>query len=164
MTSTTNDKIAVTGSIALKGTLELEPVGTTFAAGNSYTIFTAASAAGNFDAISPATPGEGLKWNTSRITEGIISVDLADGIEDIEGNNVRVYPTIVKDYCVVEPGSLTGKIRIELIDQVGKTLVSDITSSNENYRFNISNLNSGFYFIRIITNNNQCYLRKVIKQ
>ncbi len=164
VTSTTNDKIAVTGSIALKGTLELEPVGTTFAAGNSYTIFTAASAAGNFDAISPATPGEGLKWNTSRITEGIISVDLADGIEDIEGNNVRVYPTIVKDYCVVEPGSLTGKIRIELIDQVGKTLVSDITSSNENYRFNISNLNSGFYFIRIITNNNQCYLRKVIKQ
>jgi autotransporter-associated beta strand protein len=158
-----NDKALVMGTILLKGTLEMINNGAAYQAGNAYTILTGGTISGAFDAISPAVPAQGLKWNTSRITSGIISIDLADGIEDISGADIRVYPTQIKDYCVVEFGSLIGEVKVELIDQVGKILVSDKTMSSENYQFNISNLHPGFYFVRITSNKNQSFLRKVIK-
>jgi len=158
-----NDKLKVGATLILKGTLEIVNQGTAYQSGNSFTLFTAATATGMFDAILPAIPAAGLKWNTSRITEGIISIDLADGIEDIAGSGIRVYPTLVTDFCIVEFGSLTGDVKVELMDQVGKILLSEIKPASVNYKFSISNLHSGFYFVRITTGNNQSFLRKVIK-
>jgi len=158
-----NDKLKVGGTLILKGTLEMINQGTAYQSGNSFTLFTAATATGMFDAILPAIPAVGLKWNTSRITEGIVSIDLADGIEDIAGTGIRVYPTLVTDFCIVEFGSLTGDVKVELMDQVGKILLSEIKPASVNYKFSISNLHSGFYFVRITTANNQSFLRKVIK-
>jgi autotransporter-associated beta strand protein len=159
-----NDKLAVTGTIVLKGTLEMSNQGVVFKAGNSYTIFTAASASGQFDAISPAIPAVGLKWNTSRITEGVISVDLADGIEDISGSSVRVYPSLVKENCRVSIGGLTGDVKIELINQVGQIFSSEMTNSAvENFKIDMSLLHAGLYFVKVTTENNQSFLRKVIK-
>ena len=160
---TTNDKIVANGTIILKGTLELINNGAAYKSGNSYTIFSSSLASGAFNDISPSIPAVGLKWNVTRITEGIISIDVADGLEDVEGTDIRVYPTLAKDYCIVEFGNLKGDVKVELIDQVGNVHLSDKTTTFENYKFNISNLHSGFYFVRIITNKNQCFLRKVIK-
>ncbi len=164
VSATSNDKLAVAGSIALNGTLEMEASGITFAAGNSYTIFTSSNAAGAFVEIIPEKPAEGLKWNTSRITEGIISVDVADGIEDVFGANVRVYPTLVNDYCTIETGNIAEKIIVEVVDQVGKIYSTEtIDGSLPNYKLQLSDLQQGFYFIRLRTNDNKVFLRKIIK-
>lgn len=165
VSGTTNDKFAVASSIVLKGTLEMINKGAEYQAGNSYTIFTANSASGAFDAILPEKPAEGLKWNTSRITEGVITVDVADGIEDVYGTSLRVWPVPVKDNCYVSIGAFSGDVKVELINQVGVIISSEITNSiTENHFINMSRLSSGFYFIKITTENNQSYLRKVIKQ
>ena len=163
VSGTSNDKLAVAGVLALKGTLEMINKGAAYQAGNSFTIFTASSASGAFDAILPETPAVGLKWNVSRITEGIISIDLANGIDDILGANIRVYPTQVNDFCVAEFGGVNGNVKVELLDQLGKVLYADKTSGMQNYSFNVSKLHTGFYFVRITTNNNRSYIRKVIK-
>ena len=159
-----NDKIAVTGTAVLKGTLELINSGSAYKSGNSYTIFSAATASGAFDAISPVTPGAGLKWNTSRITEGIISVDLADGIEDISGSNIRVYPSPIHDFCFVSIGGLNGEVKVELISEVGVVVSSRITSSVvQNYKLEMNGMQPGLYFVKVTNSNNQSFLRKVIK-
>lgn len=160
---TTSDKITITSSAILKGTLEITNKGAAYQAGNSYTIFTAASATGNFDVISPEIPGEGLVWNTTRITEGIISIDLANGIEDMTGATVKVYPSLVNNSCFVSTACLYGKIKIDVFNQIGKMLVSDTYDSNESSReINMTNYASGIYFVKITSGENS-YLRKVIK-
>lgn len=164
VSATNNDKLNITGNIVLRGTLELQVTGTPFAAGKSFTILTAGTVTGSYEAISPSTPGTGLKWNTSRMNEGILSVDVADGIEDIAGAGIRVYPTVVKNNCVVEFGSLNGKVNVELLDQVGKVLIAERVSTDSKHELNISQLHSGFYYIRIVTDKNQSFLRKVVKQ
>jgi len=164
VSGSTNDKLAITGTVILKGTLEMINQGAAYQAGNSYTILSAATVSGQFDAISPTLPAEGLKWNISRINEGIISIDLADGIEDISGATIQVYPNFVKEFCFVTIGGLLGDVKVELINEVGVIISTDITNSNtERYKINMSNMNPGFYFVRVTTNNNRSFLRKVIK-
>jgi autotransporter-associated beta strand protein len=164
VSGTTNDKLAITGTTVLKGTLEINNTGASYQAGNSYTILTAASITGQFDAISPAQPADGLKWNVSRINEGIISVDVADGVEDITGSSIRVYPNLVNDFCHVSIGGLNDDVKIDLINSVGVEVLSHITSSTtETYQMNLSNLNSGLYFVRI-TNSGKTFIRKIVKK
>jgi autotransporter-associated beta strand protein len=164
VSGTSNDKLAVTGSTILKGTLEMNNIGTNYQAGNSYTILSASSITGQFDAISPAQPAEGLKWNVSRINEGIISVDVADGIEDVSGSSIRVYPNLVNDFCNVSIGGLNDDVKIDLLNSVGVDILSNSTNSGaDTYQMNLSKLNPGLYFIRI-SNNGKTFLRKIIKK
>lgn len=164
VSGTANDKIAITSTAVLKGTLEINNIGANYQAGNSYTILTASSITGQFDAISPAQPAEGLKWNVSRINEGIISVDVADGIEDITGSSIRVYPNLVNDFCNVSIGGLNNDVKIDLINSVGVEVLPHIsTTGTEAYQMNLSNLNPGLYFVRI-TNSGKTYLRKIVKK
>ncbi len=159
-----NDVISSTGTINLGGTLNIINTGSTaFAAGDSLVIFNATKYVGSFSSIVPAIPGDGLKWNTSRITSGIISVDVADGMEDVTGDNIRVYPTVVNNYCLVEFGSLNGEIKVELIDEVAKVLISHQITFGINHRLDMNSFHSGFYFVRISSDKNQHFIRKVIK-
>ena len=163
VSGSSNDKLAITGTVILKGTLEMINNGSAYQAGNTYNILSAATISGNFDDITPALPAEGLKWNTSRITEGIISVDFADGIEDVNGVTVRVFPNLVKDNCYVSIGCLSGRIKIDIIDQVGMLVQSETCSANElNHVLNMSGLVTGIYFVKISDSTNS-YLRKIIK-
>ena len=161
----TNDKLVVTGSMIIKGTVEITNLGVAYKAGNSYTLFSASSASGAFTTITPTIPADGLKWNTSRIAEGIVSVDLADGIEDISGLTVHVYPSLVRNNCKVSVGGLMGDLKIEIINQLGVNVYSDITNATvENYEIDMSTLRPGFYFVKVTNDSNRTYLRKVIKE
>jgi hypothetical protein len=73
--SGTNDAlISTAGNIICGGTLNLVNIsGTPLAAGDSFQILYAGTISGSF-AITPATPGPGLAWNTSQLGSGIISV------------------------------------------------------------------------------------------
>ena len=164
VSGSTNDKLNVGATMVLKGTLEMINQGVAYQSGNSYTIFTAATSTGMFDAVSPATPGQGLKWNTSLINSGIISVDIADGIEDVEGSTIRVYPSLINDFCMVSIGGLSGEVKVELIREVGQVISSRITSStSQSYKVEMSGMTPGMYFVKITNSNGRSFLRKVIK-
>jgi fibronectin-binding autotransporter adhesin len=65
----------VATNITYGGTLTLNNVGPGYAAGNSFTLFSAVGYSGAFTNISPTTPGAGLVWNTNALnTGGALSV------------------------------------------------------------------------------------------
>jgi hypothetical protein len=70
-----NDQIASGGSITYGGTLNLVNIsGAPYAVGNSFQIFSAASYTAGSYAITPATPGTGLAWDTSQLNIGFLNV------------------------------------------------------------------------------------------
>jgi fibronectin-binding autotransporter adhesin len=78
-TAVANDQIraiaAAPTTITYAGTLALTNLAGTLAAGDSFKLFTATNYAGSFSAITPASPGPGLQWNTSALnTSGTILV------------------------------------------------------------------------------------------
>jgi hypothetical protein len=74
--SGTNDEVQAGLSITYGGTLSLVNIsGAPYAVSNSFLIFSAASYAGSFASITPATPGAGLAWDTSQLnTFGVLNV------------------------------------------------------------------------------------------
>jgi hypothetical protein len=74
--SGTNDEVQAGLGITYGGTLSLVNIsGAPYAVSNSFQIFSAASYAGSFANITPATPGAGLAWDTSQLnTFGILNV------------------------------------------------------------------------------------------
>jgi hypothetical protein len=79
-----NDEVQAGAGITYGGTLSLDNIsGAALAAGNSFQIFSAASYAGSFSSITPATPGSGLVWNTSQLNIGVLNVEAAPGITSV---------------------------------------------------------------------------------
>lgn len=75
--ASTSDALHVANSlsIAYGGTLTVTNVsGTPFAVGNSFQLFNAGTYNGMFTSIVPATPGNGLAWNTNTLATGVLSV------------------------------------------------------------------------------------------
>ena len=70
----TNDSVHVTGALALGGTLIVNNLAGNLAAGDTFTLFTAGSFAGNFSTFTLPSLGPGLAWNTNGLTNGILSV------------------------------------------------------------------------------------------
>ena len=71
-------KTGTATTITYAGTLSLNNLAGTLAAGDSFKLFSATNYAGSFSAITPATPGAGLLWVTSALnTSGTLSVALA---------------------------------------------------------------------------------------
>jgi autotransporter-associated beta strand protein len=72
----TSDQLAVSGSLVYGGTLALSNLSGSLAVGDTFTLFPGASGySGAFAAISPATPGSGLSWNTSKLAvNGTLSI------------------------------------------------------------------------------------------
>ncbi len=73
-------------TLTYAGTLEVTNLSGTLAIGDSFQLFNAASYAGSFSAISPATPGPGLVWDTAQLaTSGTLGI--------IAGSTINPNPT-----------------------------------------------------------------------
>ena len=64
----TNDTIVGVGTLAYGGTLVVSNVSGTLTTSDKFPIFSASSYTGAFAAVSPASPGVGLVWNTNTLT------------------------------------------------------------------------------------------------
>lgn len=73
-TAGTSDQIGGATSIAYGGTLSLNNLAGTLAAGDSFQLFSAGSYSGAFANISPSTPGPGLSWDLSALGSGTLKV------------------------------------------------------------------------------------------
>ncbi|HEY4414852.1 MAG TPA: glycosyl hydrolase [Verrucomicrobiae bacterium] len=76
----TNDVLKVAGAqLNYNGTLVVTNLAGTLSVGDSFKLFSAATYAGAFTSISPATPGPGLSWNaTNLVVNGTLSVVLGN--------------------------------------------------------------------------------------
>ena len=73
-TNSANDQLSqVAGVITYGGTLTVNNLGGTLAAGDSFKVFNAASYSGTFNLVTPA-PGPGLAWDTTGLNTGTIKV------------------------------------------------------------------------------------------
>ncbi|MGH7953787.1 MAG: autotransporter-associated beta strand repeat-containing protein, partial [Limisphaerales bacterium] len=74
----TSDLITNVTALTLGGMLQLNVTGdTALAVGDSFTLFSAGSITGSFSGIIPAVPGDGLQWDTSELSSGILKVATA---------------------------------------------------------------------------------------
>lgn len=74
----TNDQV-VAASITYGGVLNLNNLGSTLAANQSFKLFNAGSYHGAFATITPASPGAGLTWDLSGLPSGVIRVSSGAG-------------------------------------------------------------------------------------
>jgi autotransporter-associated beta strand protein len=73
-----NDQLVVAGALSYGGTLVLTNLAGAFVAGDQFELFNAASYAGSFVSVNPATPGAGLAWNTATLaTDGTLRIAAA---------------------------------------------------------------------------------------
>ena len=72
-TSSTRDQLTAAAGITYGGTLTVNNLGGTLAAGDSFKVFNAASYTGTFSLVTPA-PGPGLAWDTTGLNTGTIKV------------------------------------------------------------------------------------------
>ena len=70
----TNDVLRVTGILNCGGTLTVSNLAGTLAAGDSFTLFQAGSISSTFASYSLPTLNPGLGWNTTGLTNGVLSV------------------------------------------------------------------------------------------
>ena len=70
----TNDVLRVTGTLNYGGTLAVTNLSGTLAAGDSFTLFQSSSINSSFAAYALPSLASGLGWNTSSLTNGVLSV------------------------------------------------------------------------------------------
>lgn len=70
----TNGTLACSGKLTLGGTLIVTNLGSAFAAGDSFILFTSPNIANNFSSVTLPPLGTNLVWNTAGLTNGRLSV------------------------------------------------------------------------------------------
>ncbi len=162
-----SDCIKVNGIIYLNNsTLNLNPDKETgsFAIGYSYKILNASTINGTFVTINPVLP-EGMAWDQSQISSGIIQIVPATGIADINAENITVYPNPVQDNAFINMGGLTGKVVVECISVNGACVQKqEFKSAGGIETIDFSKLSSGSYLLKIYSEDYLVITKKIIKQ
>ncbi|MGH7978066.1 MAG: family 16 glycosylhydrolase, partial [Limisphaerales bacterium] len=83
----TNDQLIVAGAMNSGGTLDVENLGGTPAAGQSFKLFSAGSQTGSFSSMTLPALNAGLAWNTNNLTDGILSVIAVSPAETVGVTN-----------------------------------------------------------------------------
>jgi autotransporter-associated beta strand protein len=161
----TCDKLAVTGQLVLDGILYITEVNAApFKAGNSFKILDAPDCAGQFAEISPESPGENLKWDTTGLSStGIIKVIyLTEVFEKDAEMSVRIFPNPVTDKLMIIFSGTSKDVEITINDLNGRPLFTSIEKSASLLNVDLSSIDPGVYIIKI-TSENQSYIRKILK-
>ncbi len=100
-----SDRVVGLARITYGGTLAITNLAGTVAPGQSFALFAAAQASGNFAAITPATPGPGLQWDFEPAT-GILRVVGAAGGAAARITNLSVLTAVT----AAEPRVIVGTV------------------------------------------------------
>ncbi|NMH24033.1 T9SS type A sorting domain-containing protein [Flavobacterium solisilvae] len=103
--------------------------------------------------------GDGTTTNSNIPTQVTCVDDL--GIDNNIKNEISLYPNPTKDVL-----NIVSSVDVEIISVVdinGRT-VKHITSSDNIPQINISDLNSGVYFVKSYSNNGGVFTKKIVKQ
>ena len=158
----TCDKIAVTGTLTCNGTLTVSQLSGTFAAGNTYQLFTAGTITGTFVAVNLPTLDAGLQWDTNELyTTGKIKVIQSTGINT---------PTI-KTGVLQNPTQGIFKVTVENVSGSYKMLISDLNGKilresdevDTNVKIDLTNMADGVYLLKITSNGEYSNILRLVK-
>ena len=153
------DKLAVTGNISLSGTLELQIQGTALSEGRSLQLFTATgTVSGAFEAIEPASPGEGLEWDLSRINEGILAVKAATALPGATNTELRLSQSDNSGIYRISCEAARGPIKLEILSLTGK-LIESLESPAPDCTVSLLGYPAGLYLLKVSAD----YKTKVFK-
>ena len=143
-----NDQIRVPASVmTYGGTLTVNNLGTALTAGDSFTIFSAASYNGRFATLSLPALGTGLAWNTNALTNGVLSVvttvgpqfaslaQSADGNFQLSGTGAAGVTYTLNAATNLIPPVVWISVTNAVADQTGLFQLSDLSATNFPLRF-----------------------------
>lgn len=148
-----NDLIKIVGLTTFNGdTLNVRIVNRTLVAGEEFKLLDANNRTIQGSLIvSPATPGEGLTWDTSRLyTEGILRVADASGIHATGKGALLVYPQLVSDYCTINASqACVGMLDWQLTDLGGRVMQEGTFDASVPQQVDVTAYPLGIYFLRL---------------
>ncbi|MDR3459630.1 MAG: autotransporter-associated beta strand repeat-containing protein [Verrucomicrobiae bacterium] len=108
-TAGTHDLLQGASTLHYGGTLIISNLSAAFVGGESYKLFDATNYTGSFSAISPATPGAGMTWNTSQLAvNGTLSI--SGGVPvitaTVSGGNLNLSWPVAGSHLQIQTNSL----------------------------------------------------------
>ena len=117
-----------------------------------------------FYAIAQGKNAKG-EWGEITKVEFVTTVEeTPDGNIEIVENNFNIYPNPVNDRLYIETQTLTQTLAIEVYDVYGRIQnLSNSATQQLSNSINVANLNSGVYFLKVVTANGEVVKRFVKK-
>jgi len=194
VTPTASSNYTVTGSSASAGCLSAASISSvTVNANPTVAAFTSNSliCIGNSVILTASTSAISYTWNTGATTMSvsvspsitstyivnvsntfscvasstvIVTVNTCTGINEILANSIFVYPNPNNGILNISLTSeLSKNSSLEIYDALGKLVIKQVLA-NELNTINISNLDNGIYTFKVLNNNNNVKIGKLIKQ
>lgn len=148
----TSDKLRSTKTVDLNGTLYVNNLGSAFKKGDSFLLIQSASKTGEFSAVYPATPGEGLYWDLTGIKNaGILKVtDVPTSVDKLSAPSlISIYPNPVSEFLNVDLSGIKGTGAISVTDVSGRVICQHIQRGNSVAHIGFSSYPRGLYLINV---------------
>lgn len=103
-----SDKLTVDGIVNFNGILQIDLIAGQYKIGDSFQLIKANSYSGSVSVIMPATPGNGLKWDSSQLlTTGEIRIvsESEAGIDNVADQSPILVETFTADGLLAVPGT-----------------------------------------------------------
>ncbi|MCF8372446.1 MAG: SBBP repeat-containing protein [Bacteroidales bacterium] len=85
-----------------------------------------------------------------------------EGAEEFSG--IKIYPNPANDILYIDLGNSLGSGKIELINTSGQVLMVKEIGNQTKLEFDLRHLPAGEYFIRLIVEEKQVYVEKIVKE
>jgi len=146
---TTVDDYEADDPIMLNVTTKPDWLNFNYTAGQRSAVLTGTPAStdkGDHEVVIHATDGKAEHDQTFMVT-----VTGSEGLEDLEAAGIRIYPVPAKTYLTVQFGQLNEETRMELISAAGSLIKNIVVHPVQTkYTIDLSNINAGAYYLRII--------------
>ncbi len=158
------DKLAITGTFACNGTLEVSLLSGNLTEGAVYQLFTAASITGTFATVTLPQLNSGLEWDLSELyTTGKIKV-----IKGTVTWNPQIKTGVIKNPSTgifqIYIENPVAEMNVMVVNIEGKVIYeSKINASNGIFEIDLTNNSSGIYLMKIISGKEFSNVIKLIK-
>ena len=96
-------------------------------------------------------------------TSFTVTVDATTGIKDLEKEEVSIYPNPCKDYFWLEMDRYNGDVLVSVLNITGRVVKQKQIQNVSRERFDMSDLPTGMYLIRIHTSDRNL-VKKILKE
>lgn len=84
------------------------------------------------------------------------------GIENVENSILRLYPNPASQMVSVNAEGIEGKVTVQIVDLNGRVMMEQ-QGSAQNYRFDVSTLSQGAYFVRMTSESVNAVSKLIVK-
>ncbi|MFB6340616.1 T9SS type A sorting domain-containing protein [Saccharicrinis sp. FJH62] len=160
-TTNNSDKLVSSSVVYLGGTLYVSNKGGAYKVGDSFKVIESTANTGDFDAVSPASPGTGLAWDLSKMrSDGILMVTVSNAIDENQTGLFEVYPNPGNGLFTVELANNEKIKQIQVTDLNGKTVYNEGADGGMKETLNLQSLASGIYMLKVETGD-KVYNRRI---